>query len=74
MRTKKARLVAVHNKRLLCNGCYGRLEASAPQEEQRSRQDEQAPAPHEEELAQVAVEELDSGLPYSVVNTGLTVE
>ncbi|WP_426496893.1 hypothetical protein [Streptomyces sp. D54] len=74
MRTKKARLVAVHNKRLLCNGCYGRLEVSAPEEEQRSRQEEQAPAPHEEELAQVVVEELDSGLPYSVVNTGLTVE
>ncbi|MGD6741863.1 hypothetical protein ACOKM3_08495 [Streptomyces sp. BH106] len=74
VQTKKARLVAVHNKRLLCNGCYGRLEASSPQEEQRSRQDEQAPAPHEEELAQVVVEELDSGLPYSVVNTGLTVE
>ncbi|MFH9400097.1 hypothetical protein ACH4JS_09930 [Streptomyces sp. NPDC017638] len=68
--TKTAKLVAARGDALYCNGCYGRMEASPPQ----PVADAQPPAPEAEDLARVVVGELDSGLPHSVVNTGLTVE
>ncbi|MET9149768.1 hypothetical protein ABZX82_00595 [Streptomyces griseoflavus] len=79
---KTARLVAVRGDTLLCNGCYGRLGASAvegsgPATASTSTSagaDRESPPVRTENLTQVVVEELDSGLPHSVVNTGLTVE
>jgi len=79
---KTARLVAVRGGTLLCNGCYGRLGASAvegsgPATASTSTSagaDRESPPVRTEDLTQVVVEELDSGLPHSVVNTGLTVE
>ncbi|MBJ6644301.1 hypothetical protein [Streptomyces sp. BSE7-9] len=79
---KTARLAAVRGSTLLCNGCYGRVEASAVEAGQRpaataspsAAVDTRPPSLRTEDLTQVVVEELDSGLPYSVVNTGLTVE
>ncbi|MEV5332733.1 hypothetical protein [Streptomyces werraensis] len=79
---KTARLVAVRGDTLLCNGCYGRLGASAvegsgPATASTSTlagRDREPPPVRTEDLTQVVVEELDGGLPHSVVNTGLTVE
>ncbi|MGW2765702.1 hypothetical protein [Streptomyces sp. NPDC001275] len=87
---KKARLVAVRDNALLCNGCYGRVEASVQERDRRSQGSTgqpptasaslptaagtQSSAVRTEHLTQVVVEELDGGLPHSVVNTGLTVE
>ncbi|PZH17855.1 hypothetical protein C1I97_04530 [Streptomyces sp. NTH33] len=72
---KKARLVAVQGDALFCNGCYGRVEASAQERDRRSQGSTgQPPDVRTEDLTQVVVEELDGGLPHSVVNTGLTVE
>lgn len=87
---KTARLAAVCGDTLVCNGCYGRIKASAvegdrPSQESAGRPptasasstaaaDTRPASLRTEDLAQVVVEELDSGLPHSVVNTGLTVE
>ncbi|MFJ6685244.1 hypothetical protein [Streptomyces werraensis] len=79
---KTARLVAVRGDTLLCNGCYGRLGASAVEGSGPATASISTPAGADresspvrtEDLTQVVVEELDTGLPYSVVNTGLTVE
>ncbi|MEU8651032.1 hypothetical protein [Streptomyces sp. NPDC048737] len=80
---KTARSVAVDGDALLCNGCYGRLQASPAEHGQRPQDastaasggvDTQPPVLRTEDLARVVVEEPDSGLPHSVVNTGFTVE
>ncbi|WP_459738330.1 hypothetical protein [Streptomyces sp. E-15] len=87
---KTAKLVAVRGDDRYCNGCYGRMEAPASEHDQRSRADTgrlpaaasspsavadtEPPALRAEDLARVVVEELDSGLPHSVVNGGLTVD
>ncbi|MEV5181333.1 hypothetical protein AB0K88_16380 [Streptomyces werraensis] len=79
---KTARLVAVRGDTLLCNGCYGRLGASAVEGSgpatasisTSAGPDRESSPVRTEDLTQVVVEELDSGLPHSVVNTGLTVE
>ncbi|MFH9041391.1 hypothetical protein ACH4FA_18885 [Streptomyces sp. NPDC017966] len=79
---KTARLTAVRGNTLLCNGCYGRVEASAVEvgrppaatASPSAGVDTRPPSLRTEDLTQVVVEELDSGLPHSVVNTGLTVE
>lgn len=89
-REKKARLVAVRGDALLCNSCYGHLRASVQERGRQSQEstdrpptasaplpataDTRTPAVRTEDLTQVVVEELDGGLPHSVVNTGLTVE
>jgi hypothetical protein len=87
--TKTARLVAVRGDSLFCNGCYGRLEASAGEPERQPQgstgqrlvsasasavSDTERSTPETEDLARVVVEEPDGGYPHSVVNTGLTVE
>ncbi|MFF9057423.1 hypothetical protein ACF09K_01780 [Streptomyces sp. NPDC014882] len=82
VQAKTARSVAVRGNALLCNGCYGRLQASPTRYEQQQEasgspsedMDREAPALRADDLARVVVEELDSGLPHSVVDTGLTVE
>ncbi|MER6269099.1 hypothetical protein [Streptomyces sp900105755] len=66
--TKTARSVAVRDEELLCNGCYGRLQASPPAHDRTSQESTT------DDLARIVVAELDGGLPHSVVNTGLTVE
>ncbi|MFD0249390.1 hypothetical protein ACFVGX_00605 [Streptomyces sp. NPDC127113] len=73
---------------LFCNGCHGRMGASEPADRAR-RSTGRSPASaasastavgtqasdvRAEDPVRVVVEELDSGLPHSVVNTGLTVE
>ncbi|MGC9409962.1 hypothetical protein [Streptomyces sp. DZ1-3] len=87
-RTKKARVVAVRGGDLFCNGCHGRMGASEPSDRARrstgrspasaasasSAVGTQASDVRAEDPVRVMVEELDSGLPHSVVNTGLTVE
>ncbi|MGW2457633.1 hypothetical protein ACWC2M_01085 [Streptomyces sp. NPDC001761] len=74
-RTKTAKLVAVHGDDRYCNGCYGRMEASASASDQPSPGDTgRPPAPRTEDLAEVVVGELDSGSPHSVVDAGLTVD
>ncbi|WP_324789120.1 hypothetical protein [Streptomyces sp. H51] len=87
--TKTARSVAVRGDGLFCNGCYGNMQASAPEQDQAPRGstnllprassspsvgDVQPSLPETGDPERVVVEELDSGLPHSVVNTGLTVE
>lgn len=80
---KTARLVAVRGDSLLCNGCYGRIAASAAEGDQQAWKgtggpsggaDTRASSLQSEDLARVVVEEHDGGLPYSVINTGRTVE
>ncbi|MGY0069251.1 hypothetical protein ACWZEH_21180 [Streptomyces sp. QTS137] len=87
---KTARLVAVCGVSLLCNGCYGRMGASAAESDLQTRKDTGGPSAastspstvadtrasflQAEGLARVVVEERASGLPYSVINTGRTVE
>ncbi|MFE1509086.1 hypothetical protein [Streptomyces sp. NPDC058726] len=78
---KTARLVAVRGDTLLCNGCYGQLRASASEggRPPAASTSPSAVAAREspsvqDDFPQVVVEELDSGLPYSVVDNGLTVE
>ncbi|MER5401418.1 hypothetical protein [Streptomyces sp. NPDC002599] len=68
VQTKTARSIAVRHKKLLCNGCYGRLQASPPVH------DQAPPENTTDDPAQVVVAELDGGLPHSVVYTGLTVD
>ncbi|MFF8533462.1 hypothetical protein ACF07B_16105 [Streptomyces sp. NPDC015532] len=67
-RTKTARSVAVGDRTLLCNGCYGRLQESPADHDQPSREDTT------DDLAPIVAAEPDGGLPHSVLNTGLTVE
>ncbi|MFI8894715.1 hypothetical protein [Streptomyces paradoxus] len=79
---KTARLAAVRGDTLLCNGCYGRGEASAGGSGRPTTasapppglEDSRPASPQTKDLAQVVVEEIDTGVPHSVVNTGLTVE
>ncbi|WP_143660354.1 hypothetical protein [Streptomyces sp. JHA26] len=83
-RTKKARVVAVRGDDLFCNGCHGRMGVPDPVESAQRSTDRpsssaastgtRSPDPQVDDPAQVVVEELDSGLPRSVVNTGLSVE
>ncbi|MFF9392745.1 hypothetical protein [Streptomyces griseoluteus] len=88
--TKTARSVAVRGDALLCNACYGNLQASHTGHDQPStagtgRTEEasvssseaggsQSSALRTHDPARMVVQELDSGLPYSVVNTGLRIE
>ncbi|MGW2783853.1 hypothetical protein ACWC3X_21780 [Streptomyces populi] len=68
VQTKTARSIAVRHKELLCNGCYGRLQASPAEQEPPAREDTT------DGPARIVVAELDGGLPHAVVNTGLTVQ
>ncbi|MFH9573500.1 hypothetical protein [Streptomyces sp. NPDC017230] len=79
--------MAVRGDDLFCNGCHGQMGASEPVERAQRSTDRpptsaasmsaastHSPDVRADDAAQVVVEELDSGLPHSVVNTGLTVE
>ncbi|MFF5519042.1 hypothetical protein [Streptomyces coeruleorubidus] len=89
-KAKTASLVAVQGNALLCNGCYGRSVAelqsyddiplgrpdqsslgSAPSSAER---EVEPLASGVEDVTRIRVEEPDGGLPYSVVDTGLTLQ